>query len=491
MTFDDDRRAESLRTLLSSALDYARQRCSPHTGFLHGAGRDLAGATELIAPDENALYSLLLMRSQSAQNILEARRLVGRLLDFQLKGGRAKGCFPRFVHQYPQPGPWNYQMRMFNSLAFQRLFCAKECGSILCSALDRALRSLQQTARSRAAIEGHPDADQAIFELMLWRLMRAWDLRGSIQQISRDEGIHSSSWLRWGSWATGLWIVFLAAFDSERFAKSSRFVSALWPECCDWWAGLESKSPGALAHPGILELALAVQTQSDWRSWPRGPHLLLAGLITRECAFARDRPERALRDFASELDLTGVKSSIAVATTPNFSCHARQIQARGLEMSADFDGAKFLWRGWDLPGCARLQFADARAQFAQLPAIEGESISLQLAMMCSCWRKGEESPLVLLCSKSQNDSWRVENRPATTFAAGQTVCYSDAFARISLRVRNRQTERAWLGHIAPARYDGSFSRDFWRLFIRPLEQNSSFKIELVLTISNCQSNRLF
>ena len=69
---------------------------NPRTGFIHFHYSDET-AFDTIPLYENACYILSLFRSHNAENILEAKELLRRLLHFQTEGGG----FPTYLHEYP------------------------------------------------------------------------------------------------------------------------------------------------------------------------------------------------------------------------------------------------------------------------------------------------------------------------------------------------------------------------------------------------------
>ena len=73
------------------ALKAGRKRQSPITGYIHHPSR------ETIPVYENFCFALALLRSKTAENVLEAKALLERLFTF-----RVKGQFPHYLHEYPE-----------------------------------------------------------------------------------------------------------------------------------------------------------------------------------------------------------------------------------------------------------------------------------------------------------------------------------------------------------------------------------------------------
>ena len=91
-------RGDLLRKINEAALIAGRKRKSMQTGFLHLHYHMKDDQPELTIPIlENFLYAWTLLRSRTAENILEAKNHLEKLLPFQTDQG-----FPLYLHDYPQ-----------------------------------------------------------------------------------------------------------------------------------------------------------------------------------------------------------------------------------------------------------------------------------------------------------------------------------------------------------------------------------------------------
>jgi len=79
------------------ALLAAQKRVSPRTGFVHFCTEEPFGEiSDTIPLLENFYYAHALFRSKLAQNIIEGRKLLEKLLAFEVAGN-----FPCYLHEYP------------------------------------------------------------------------------------------------------------------------------------------------------------------------------------------------------------------------------------------------------------------------------------------------------------------------------------------------------------------------------------------------------
>ncbi len=82
---------------LELALEEGKRRLSKQTGYIHLFTEDPSTSFQDSIPIlENFLYAYALMRSKTAQNILEGKELIERLLHFEKDGN-----FPVYLHEFP------------------------------------------------------------------------------------------------------------------------------------------------------------------------------------------------------------------------------------------------------------------------------------------------------------------------------------------------------------------------------------------------------
>lgn len=92
-----------VREFNSLALEWCRRRVSPQTGYLHYCYHpEEVSRHDTIPVLENVCYAYALLKSRTAENIVEAKRLIQALLPFQSnQGSNDKGNFPIYIHEYP------------------------------------------------------------------------------------------------------------------------------------------------------------------------------------------------------------------------------------------------------------------------------------------------------------------------------------------------------------------------------------------------------
>lgn len=104
------------RDLLSFALEFASRHKSPHTGLIHYCHEGEPHDT--IPLYENFCYVLALFRTRQSANVLEAKALLTRLLNFSCHLG-----FPIYIHQYPKIYSQRVNQKIYVILFhIQRLF---------------------------------------------------------------------------------------------------------------------------------------------------------------------------------------------------------------------------------------------------------------------------------------------------------------------------------------------------------------------------------
>lgn len=95
--------ADAIRQLIELAISSGRNWQSPQTGYIHycyaPSDEDLHNTIPVY---ENLLFALALMRSRNAENVIEAKEFLSKILEFQvLKDGPSLGNFPVYLHEYP------------------------------------------------------------------------------------------------------------------------------------------------------------------------------------------------------------------------------------------------------------------------------------------------------------------------------------------------------------------------------------------------------
>lgn len=119
------------------ALQAARKRQSPRTGFVHYFSTDET-ALDTIPLFENFCFAMALLRQKSAELVLEGKELLDRLLAFQSPNGN----FPVYLHDYPRT--WDKLMPLKIAPIFVQIL--RHFSSIL----NAEIRQKIEAARSRA-----------------------------------------------------------------------------------------------------------------------------------------------------------------------------------------------------------------------------------------------------------------------------------------------------------------------------------------------------
>lgn len=94
---------EEMRQPVELAITCGRSWQSPQTGYIHYCYHILDEPNHDTIPIvENFLFTLALLRSRTAENIQEAKVLIGKLLCFQnFQDLLSQGNFPVYLHDYP------------------------------------------------------------------------------------------------------------------------------------------------------------------------------------------------------------------------------------------------------------------------------------------------------------------------------------------------------------------------------------------------------
>jgi hypothetical protein len=92
------------RQLFEFGVSAGRSNQSPQTNFMHYCYTSQDEIEhDTIPVYENVLFANSLLRSRSAENILEAKSILSKILKFQNKNeGIGKGNFPIYLHDYPE-----------------------------------------------------------------------------------------------------------------------------------------------------------------------------------------------------------------------------------------------------------------------------------------------------------------------------------------------------------------------------------------------------
>lgn len=98
MKEEEKPRDDMIRQLNDLAVRSSRNRQSKQTGYIHLCYHpEEEERHDTIPLTENFLFALALLQSRTSENILEARAILERLLNFQASDGN----FPVYLHEYP------------------------------------------------------------------------------------------------------------------------------------------------------------------------------------------------------------------------------------------------------------------------------------------------------------------------------------------------------------------------------------------------------
>lgn len=88
--------------LVQFAIAAGRSLQSSQTGFVHHYARPVDDTSRDAIPlYENFLFALALLRAHKAESRQEGALLLGKLLGFQITQPEHDGCFPIYMHEYP------------------------------------------------------------------------------------------------------------------------------------------------------------------------------------------------------------------------------------------------------------------------------------------------------------------------------------------------------------------------------------------------------
>lgn len=94
---------EVIRQLVEVALNAAKKRLNAQTGFIHANYHLAPGEEAFTIPIlENVYYILALFRTKNSENIMQAKALLEKVLNFQCpKDLLEEGNFPIYLHEFP------------------------------------------------------------------------------------------------------------------------------------------------------------------------------------------------------------------------------------------------------------------------------------------------------------------------------------------------------------------------------------------------------
>lgn len=130
-------------TNIELALQAGRRRQSPQTGLIHLCYEDKE-RHDTIPLYENFCFALALLRSKTAEHILEAKGLLEKLFAFQVENN-----FPVYLHEYPVCRDSYMGRKIFPALHWMR----KEFGAVLGEALREKVDDLLARMDRPAAAE--------------------------------------------------------------------------------------------------------------------------------------------------------------------------------------------------------------------------------------------------------------------------------------------------------------------------------------------------
>lgn len=130
------------------SLDAARHYQSPHTGFVHYCYAE-EESRETIPIFENICFALALFRTHIAEQVIEGKKILSKLLHFQTE----LGAFPDYLHEYPLISrPFNNLQLLF-PLYQIHLHYSKILGEELREKLTKAIEKLSHYLDSLALRE--------------------------------------------------------------------------------------------------------------------------------------------------------------------------------------------------------------------------------------------------------------------------------------------------------------------------------------------------
>jgi hypothetical protein len=133
---------EEKRYFIQLALQGGKKWWSPVTSYIHKG--------EVIPLYENFCYVLALVSSKQKENAEKAQELLHRLLQFQIKhSSHCKGAFPLELHQYPYAKDLNFQHRLFYLMQELIHYHSLALGRVLISQLRKTASKLKRYLESQ------------------------------------------------------------------------------------------------------------------------------------------------------------------------------------------------------------------------------------------------------------------------------------------------------------------------------------------------------
>ncbi len=151
------------------ALKAGRKRQSEMTRFVHYCSEHPEKSSETIPTYENFCFALALLRSRTAENVLEAKALLEKLLAFQVDSE-----FPVYLHEYPLCRYAGLKSKLYPVI----FFILRDFHSILGEKLREQLQAVQGAPEDVAS----PESPEEWAEFLIQSQITGQDKTVALQQ---------------------------------------------------------------------------------------------------------------------------------------------------------------------------------------------------------------------------------------------------------------------------------------------------------------------
>jgi hypothetical protein len=140
------------------ALKAGRRRQSEITRFVHHCSETLEKSSETIPTYENFCFALALLRSRIAENVLEAKALLEKLLAF-----RVNAEFPVYLHEYPLCRYAGLKSKLYPVI----FFILRDFHSVLGEKLREELQAVQSHPEETSSPESPDDWAEYLIQVQI------------------------------------------------------------------------------------------------------------------------------------------------------------------------------------------------------------------------------------------------------------------------------------------------------------------------------------
>ena len=458
---------ETLRKLIECAIACGRKRLNPQTGFVHHYYQSEGSEVAVTIPTlENMVFALALLRSRNADNILEAKSLLERILPFQ-----SEGNFPVYIHDYPlcRDRYLSYQLlpplywilSQFHAVLGQEL--KKKLTSVAQTLLHAALQIQEEKpAPSQLAIKLYASAEA---------FGRYWQEEALKEKGAQGlQTLDSASWYSPGQLGDWMSALQLAETPNPGFWQH---ISNTWDRnsCSYCGPAVKEYQQGFEPQPTLYDLFLGYMTDAlSSRALADGIHLLHGALIQPT---TQALPEPTVVPCAVTFAIAERDKSWNQANDKSFH-PLRMVWGSPKRLHT------FVCQGGNVRSYQSL-LEDAAIDFV-----------FELGDPIESDDREKNREIAFYLDLSDAHRITVNGVAATTFTTADTVCINSGSLALTLTFQVVEGEGTFMGHIMkgnrPAQIslkgDNRFNAYDWQIFLRTVRRTGPSHIRACIHYSN-------